>query len=898
MDPRPRLRSILHRLRTALPRDRRERELDEEIRFHLEKAVEAHRARGLDEEEARQAALRGFGGVEQALEACRDERGLPGLEATARDLSWATRTLRKSPAFTATVVVVLALAIGATTAIFSVVHDVLLEPLPLPEPDRLVALWESNAERGWEHQSTTPLNLLDWRERATSFTGISGHGWVGGWALSGDGGAARAERVSGVEVMGDFFSVLGVEPAFGPGLTADDHWAEGERRVMISHGLWHRRFGGDPAVVGRRIELNGVPYTVAGVAPAGFTYPGEDLDVWVPFVWYRSFLTQPWFRFAHFVRPVGRLAPGVSHQAAHREIAAIAARLGEELPETNAGYGAGLTPLKEWTVGDTARPLLVLFAAVALVLLVASANVAGLLLARSSARVQELTLRSALGASRGRIARQLLSESLLLAACGGIAGVALGIAGTRLLARHAAAVLPRAGEIGVDGAGLAFAAGLTLATGLLFGIAPALGLARTPSAEALKGAASRTAGSRRQSRSRQALVLAEVALAVVLVAGAGLTLRSFASLVRVDPGFDPEGLVTASFDLPNATYPEDEQAVAFGRRLLDPVQRLPGVEAAALASSLPLQGSVWTADFIVEGRPPGEHGVDFQRRIVSPGYFRTMGVPLLRGRPFLPSDDERGRPVVVINQEVARLHFPGQDPIGQRIAFAREPDAESIWREVVGVVGDEKIEGLAAPGRMEIFVPHGQELYGDPGLAWRNPKLVVRAATGEPASLVPAVREVLRELDPDLPLYDVRTLEEMVADGAARERLLVLLLGLFAAVALVLSTVGLYGLVAYAVAQRRREIGIRLALGATAREVVGRIVGRSMVLVAGGLALGLAAALALSRTLESLLYEIRPTDPPTLAATAALLAAAALAATWLPAQRATAVDPLETLRVE
>jgi len=486
----------------------------------------------------------------------------------------------------------------------------------------------------------------------------------------------------------------------------------------------------------------------------------------------------------------------------------------------------------------------------------------------------------------------------VLAAAGGVAGAGLAVAATRLLVRHATSVLPRAGEIGVDGAALAFAAGLTLATGLLFGTAPALRLARAPSVEALKGGAARTAGGRGQARSRATLVLAEVAVAVVLVAGAGLTLRSFAALVRVDPGFDPEGLVTAAFDLPTATYPEDERAVAFGRRVLERVRALPGVEATALASSLPLEGAVWTADFIVEGRPPGEHGVDFQRRIVSPEYFRAMRVPLLRGRGFAPSDDERGRPVVVINETVARLHFPGQNPVGQRIAFERERSDRSAWREVVGVVGDEKIEGLAAPGRMEIFVPHGQELYGDPGLAWRNPKLVVRAASGEPASLVPAVREVLRELDPDLPLYDVRTLAERVADGAGRERLLVLLLGLFAAVAVVLATVGLYGLVAYAVAQRRREIGIRLALGATGREVVGGIVARGMALVAGGLVLGLAAALALARTLESLLFQVRPTDPPTLAATAVLLAAAALAATWLPARRATAIDPLETLRVE
>jgi putative ABC transport system permease protein len=896
--PARRLASLRHRLATLFGRSRREADLDEELRFHLEAQIEENLARGMDPQAARAAALRTFGGVDQVKEACRDERGLPWLETSVRDVRWSLRSLRKSSAFTATAVIVLALGIGATTAVFSVVHGVLLEPLPFPEPDRLLALWEANPERGWDRANASPANLLDWRERSETLADVTGHGWEGGWTLAGvDGAGGRLDRVEGVEVMANFFSVLGAEPPLGPGFPEDAHWLTGERTVVLSHALWRNRFGGDPAIVGRRVTLNAVPHTVVGIAAEGFAYPLADLDVWVPFDWQPGFLEAPWFRFAHFVRPIARLAPGATPEEAGAELAAIAAQLEQQHPETNRGYQAGVTPLRDWLVGDVRQPLLILFVAVVLVLFGACANTANLLLARAGARSREMAMRSALGASRTRLVRQLLSESLTLAFLGGAAGLLLALAGTRILARLASDALPLAAQIGVDGPVLAAALAVTLGTGLLFGILPALRLSRRPSAEALKEGSDRAAGGVGRSRALGLLVVAEVAVAVVLVVGAGLALRSFAGLVGVEPGFEAEDRTAATYFLAPARHPESERVVALSRRLLERVRGLPGVESAALASSLPLGGVEWSSDFTVEGRPD-EPGIDFARRIVSPGYFRTMGVPLLAGRSFGPGDDERGSPVVVVNETLARLHFGAENPVGRRLAFGREPADESVWREVVGVVGDEKIEGLAAPGRMEVFVPLGQELLEYPRLPQRQYRLVAHAPGYDPETLAAELRAVALELDPELLLFSMETLESVVAGAAARERLLMLLLGLFAALALVLAAVGLYGLMAYAVAGRRREIGIRLALGASGPGVVAAILARGMGLFASGLALGLAAALLLGRSMEAVLFGVRPGDPATLAAGTGILALAAFAAAYLPARRAARIDPMETLRVE
>jgi putative ABC transport system permease protein len=546
-------------------------------------------------------------------------------------------------------------------------------------------------------------------------------------------------------------------------------------------------------------------------------------------------------------------------------------------------------------VGDVRRPLLVLLVAVVLVLLLTCANTANLLLARAGERHREMAMRRALGASRGRLVRQLLVESLTLSALGGLAGLALAVLGTRALATLAAGSLPRAHEIAIDLPVLAAALAATVATGFLFGLLPALRLARRPAGEAMAESSDRVAGG--PSRLLDGLVIAEVALAAILVLGAGLALSSFTSLLRVDPGFDADGRAAATFFLPPARY-EVERVQPTVEAVLERARRLPGVESATLATSLPLEGPQWTSDFVVEGRPD-EPAIDFARRIVSPGYFRTLGVAVLEWRDFSAADDDRGRPVAIVNRTLARLHFGQESPVGQRIAIGREVNDDSVWREVVGVVADEKIESLAAPWRMEMFVPVGQDAL-EFGLPQRQYRVVVRSDGGSEAALgaLAALRGEVLEIDPQLLLFSVESLDEIVAGASSRERFLVLLLTLFAGLALVLATVGVYGVMAYAVASRRREIGIRLALGASGRGVVGKILARGMALFGAGLALGLAGIALLGPALEAILYEVRPDDPASLATGAAVLAAAAFLAAWLPARRASRVDPLETLRVE
>ena len=888
------LRSAWHRLRTLGAGARRASEDEEELQFHLAMAAQQNVDRGMAPAAARAAARRDFGALDVAREGSAEQRGLPWLETTLRDLRFAMRSLRHAPAFAITAIAVIALGVSGVCAIVPLVDAVLLEPLPYPDSERLVALWESAPERGWGQSNSSPANLLDWRDRVRSLAGVAGHGFPGGWAL---GGGGRAERVSGVQVTGGFFGVLGVPPALGRDFREEEFWRGETRVAVISDGLWRRRFGGDPRVIGRRIQLDGEPHTIVGVTAPGVSYPQPGLDVWVPFSFSRDSMEQEWFRRAHFVRGFGRLAPGVSIERAREELSAVAAHLAREYPATNQAYGGGMTPLREWIVGDVRPQLLVLLAAVGLLLLVACANVASLLFARAGLRAREMALRSALGASRRRLFRQLLTEMLLLAGLGGAIGALLGFGGARLLVRLAGGTLPRAAEVGVDGSVLMAALLLVVATALLFGVGPGVRAAAAPPAGVLRGEGRTATSDRSLLRSRGLLMLAEVAMAMVLLAGAGLALRSFAGLVRIDPGFRPEGVLVASYDLPPAGYEEPAQVHGLHQRVLERVRALPGVTAAELASSLPLEGKHWTSDFSVEERPE-EWEVEFARRIVTPGYFGAMGVRALAGPGFPPTVDPEGELVVVVNEAMARRITRAQPEgaVGKRVRI--DHDGAATWRRVVGVVADEKIETLATPASAEMFVPLGQEPRGEVSNGWsqRGVRLLVRLASGEPRDLLPAVSGALAGLDPDVPLYDVRTLEEMLAESTARERLLMVLLGLFAALALLLATVGVYGLLAFAMAQRRREIGIRLALGAGAGDVVRALVARAAVLCAAGLLLGLLVATLAGRLMEGVLYGVRPADPPTLAAAAAALAVAAALAAWLPSWRATRVNPLETLR--
>ncbi len=548
-----------------------------------------------------------------------------------RDVRWGLRALRRAPAFTATAMVTIALGVAGVVAIVPLVCSVLLAPLPLAEPDRVMALWETNPARGWEQGYVAPANFLDWRDRVRSFAGVTAHGGVGGWAMTGGG---APERVTGVEVAGAFFTVLGAPPVLGRDFTRDEEWAGERRVVVISHAMWRGRLGGDARILGRQLLLDGNAYEIIGVAPPDFAYPQAGLDVWVPYGWRPSFREAEWFRRAHFLRGVGRLAPGVTHERAAAELRAVAAALAKEYPRTNEEMSAGLMPLKDWIVGESKRRLLVLLGAVVLLLLVACANVASLLFARAGVRARELSVRSALGAARGRLVRQLLTESLLLAGGAGALGAALGFAGMRVLVALAGETLPRHHEVAMSLPAIGFALLAVVGAGLVFGVGPGLRAAAVPPAAAMRSEGRGATGDRELLRSRGLLMLAEVAMATVLVAGAGLALRSFFELLRVDPGFRPERRLAVSYFLPFARYGEAAEVEETHRRLLARVRALPGVTAAELASSLALEGSQWTTDFIVEGRPAGEEGVEFTRRIVSPGYFEAVGVRRLAGRGF------------------------------------------------------------------------------------------------------------------------------------------------------------------------------------------------------------------------------------------------------------------------
>ena len=869
------------------------REVDDEIASHLEHTARELMASGMDPREAEEEARRRFGPVEHSREAClaidrrryRARRRWEALHDLVQDLGFAVRTFRRSPVFVAGAILTLALGIGANTAVFSVVHGVLLKPLPFPEPERLVALWESNPDRDWTAADVAPANVLDWREQNRVFTDVTALLTLRSQlALTGSG---EPQAVDAIFVCGNFFSVLGVPPLLGRWLRPEETWDDTERVVVLSHGFWRRSFGGDPKILGRDLRINARTYRVVGVMPPGFSYPLADLDVWIPMGWSKENRTQPYFRRAHYLFSVARLKPGVSLEQARADLRSIADRLEEQYPETNTHMGAGLTPLHEWVVGETRRPLLILLGAVGLVLLIACANVANLQLARATVRAREMALRSALGAGRGRLLRQLLTESLLLALLGGAAGVLLGAQGTRALLALAPGDIPRAAEIGLHPAVLLFSLAATVLTGLLFGLAPALRSVGAEAGEALRE--SRGASGQRGNRMRGSLMVAEVALAVVLAVGAALLAQSFLRLRQVDPGFRTENVLTAGLSLPGASYPETRAVGVLAGRLLERVETLPQVRSAAVTTALPLSGLSWTSDFTVEGWPAGREGTEFHRRAVSPGYFRTLGVPLLQGRVFTAADGAEAPPVVVINESLARRYFDGEDPVGRRVRFSPDdPDGE--WATIVGVVGDEKLEGLAAENRVEILQPFAQA-------PEHQLKLAVRT-DGDPATLLPALRAALKDLDRDLPFLDVAPLDDLVAQATARERFLALLMATFAGIALALAAVGVFALISYAVTQRTREIGIRMALGAAERQVLRLVIGRAMALVLVGVGLGAAGALAFSRVLQSLLFGVSAADPATFVLVAAALALLAFSSTYVPARRAAQVDPAVALRKE
>ena len=805
-----------------------------------------------------------------------------------QDLRYGLRMLLKSPGFTVIAALALALGIGANTAIFSVVNAMLLRPLPYPEPNRLVVLWETNPNLASAflrtHNEASPANFLDWKQQQTVFEDVAAYRWLN-YNLT---GTDTPEQLQGNPVTTNMFDVLRVRPLIGRNFRPDESDPKSDRVAMLSYGLWQRRFGGDPAVIGKAITLNGNQHIVVGVMPQDFEFPGAFCELWTPL---RFATDTPPARQAHFLYTRARLKPGVTLQQAQAEMDTIAARLRQQYPDTNADRGIRLQPLHEATVEEMQTGLFVLLGAVGFVLLIACANVANLMLARATARHKEIAIRTALGAGRWRIVRQLLTESVLLSILGGVGGILLALWGIDLLL----AAVP--GEfrlfvhgwnhIGLDAPVLLFTLTVSILTGVVFGLVPALQASKADLNEALKEGGRSSVGHTRR-RFRSALVVAETALALVLLVGAGLMIKSFMRLVEVRPGFDPQNVMTMQLSLPPARYKDNAQVVNFYEQLNARVAAQPGVEAAGFVNYLPMAGAGGTTTFIIDGRPPAKQGVypEANIRIVSPDYFRTLRIPLRAGRVFTARDTASAPLVAIINETGARLYFPGEDPIGKVI---RNPDGTQPT-EIVGVVGDIKHFGLDDEPEGYLYAPHAQ--------APNNDMALVVRATGDPTASAALVRREVLALDKDQPVFDVKTMATRIAERTTPSRLGSFLFGLFAAVALTLAAVGIYGVMAYSVTQRTHEIGVRMALGAQTRDVLRLVVGQGMLLVGIGLVLGLGASFVLMRWLASKLFQVSATDPTTFVGVSLLLAVIALVACLVPARRATKVDPMVALRYE
>ena len=821
------------------------------------------------------------------------------MRTLLNDIRFGLRTLSKSPGFTLVAVVALALGVGANTAIFSAVNTVLLRALPYENASRLVALYTGNNPAAPEPSG--PLSypdLLDYRAQAGSLEYVAGYQGVGTVLSTGQGD--EPERVRGTEVSADLFPALGVRPALGRVFTREEDVLDGPSVIVISDGMWRRRYGADPHVVGReaRMGLAGRAATVIGVMPPGFKFPADEpdaIDYYIPFVAQnmKSDAASMNNRDSVFIPAVAKLRDGVSVEQAAAEVATVAARLEAQHPETNTRRRARVISLHEDLVGQVRPALLILLGAVGLVLLIACANVANLLLARAASRSREMAVRTALGASRGRVVRQLLTESMMLSLAGGAAGLLLAVWGVDAIVKLSPATVPRLAETSIDARVFLFALGVSALTGVIFGLAPALQASKTDLAVSLKdGGRGGSAGAAR-TRVRAALVVSEVALSLVLLVGAGLLIKSFRQLLTTDPGYSPARVLAVTVALNTKRFADEESRAAYFREAVARLEQLPGVEAAGLTRLLPLGRSDIFNSFQIAGRPPFAPGARNGARsyTASPGYFRTLSVPLKRGRAFAASDVKNSTPVIVINEAFARQYFADQEPLGQHIVIEGPDNKPLPPREIVGVVGNVRFEAFNADEVPEYYIPFEQA----PAPV---SQVVVRARGEDAAALAPSVRSALKEVSPDLLLWETRTMEELVGRWTAPQRFNVALLGLFAALAMMLAAVGIYGVMSYAVTQRTHEIGIRMALGARARDVLAMVVRQGMVLTLAGLGLGLVGALALTRLMSGLLYGVSPTDPLVFAAVSLLLAAVALVSCLIPALRATRVDPMIALRYE
>ncbi|HKW97997.1 MAG TPA: ABC transporter permease [Bryobacteraceae bacterium] len=862
-------------------RGERERELERELRDHLELEVEEQRDAGLPPEEARYAARRALGNAAVVKEEVRDMWRWTAIGRLGRDLRYGVRLMRRSPGFSIVAVATLAMGIGANTAIFSVVNAVLLEPLPFPEPERLVRVWESMPARDQHRNVVNGVNFLDWRERTRSFAAMAAMTDLPA-NLTGDG---EPEALPGMQVSPEFFQVLGISPVIGRGFTAEEGIPGKDDRAVLSYGLWQRRFGGDRNILGRKIGINGAPVTVVGVMPRGFTLPDMRAEVWTPLPIVRN---KDW-EGGRFLSVIARLKPGMSLERARADVAGVAKQTSEERPAMNKNWSAEVFPLLEDVTLDVRLPLVVLLAAVAFVLLIACANVANLLLMRAAGRLREIAVRAALGAGRRRILQQLLAESLLLALAGCAVGLAVAYWGLKgLIAMIPANTpLPRMEAIHLDARVFVFALAVSAVTAVIFGLAPAVQISRLELQDALKQGSLRT-GVGGNRRFRREFVIAEVALALVLLTGAGLMVRSFLRLLAVNPGFAPERVLTMSLFVSPSRYADDGKRSRYFEQILAEIRNVPGVQAAGSVHFLPLTGKMSGSCFArADEPPPTTSSPGAQFLVISSGYFQAIGMRMLQGRSFGERDGFDSPNALVVNHAFAERFFHGENSIGQRLNVCWSLKGSA---EIVGVVADARQTELQAAPMPTIFVSNAQApmYFAD---------LVVRARR-DPRQLTRAVEAAVHRVDRDQAIPEVKTMEEVLSDSVAQPRFQLVLLAVFAGIAVLLATVGVYGVISYSVSQRTQEIGIRVAMGANAGEIAGLVLREGLLLAGAGLAIGLGGAVALTRVMRSLLFEVTPTDPVTLGlAGCALLAVAALAMV-VPARRAARVDPTVALRYE
>jgi putative ABC transport system permease protein len=885
------LRQIVLRLRATLGKRQGDRMLDEELKTHLALLIEQNVERGMSLEAARRAARLSLGGADQIKESVHDHRGLPLLETLAQDIRYAFRMLRKSPGFTAVAVLTLALGIGANTAIFSFVYGVLLAPLPYRDSSRLVVLTETTPRVG--SVGVSYPNFLDWRERSGSFSQMAYIEQMN-FNLAGA-GVSQPENINGDAVSPSLLSMMGVHPILGRDFQPGEETSGTPRVLLLSYQLWQSHFGADRNAVGRAITLDGKDFVIIGVLPPDYRWLGR-MDVVVPIgVWATNNSSAKSREDRGDSMVVGRLAQGVPFAQAQTEMEGIAASLAQQYPPANDQFGVRLRPIRDAFVGDLQTEILVLFAAVVFVLLIACANVANLFLVRGAARTKELALRVAFGASRMRIIRQMLTESLALALLGGAVGLAFAVVGVRLITRLIPQGTLVGASISLNGAVLLFTGGVVVAAALVFGMAPAAHATRRDvQAELKEGGRTASVGAA-QNRLRGVLAVAEISLALVLLAGAGLMMKSLYKLMSVNPGFQPDRVLTMEMYLSSQRYSKNPAIFNFWQQALDRVRALPGVQSAALGTDVPMTDNHSRTDITIEGMALPKPG-SFPHpdvHTISPDYVRTLGMALVRGRAFTEADNEHAPLVALVNDQLARQYWPNENPVGKRFMWGQFNPASKTppkWVTVVGVVHDTKLYGLANPARLEVYDPLRQDANNDMDL-------VVKSRL-DPSALTPEIRSAVGAVDKDQPIFAIATMNELVREDISAPRLTLVLLGLFGALAMVLAAIGIYGVISYSVGQRTHEIGVRMTLGAQPREVLCLVLGQGGRIALIGIAIGMVAAFGLTRLMSSLLFSVSASDPATYAAVTVLLALVAIFACYIPARRAMRVDPMVALRHE